>query len=118
MERRAVARARTYLGGQVAFNVRFSTMDCLVRNLSAAGAKLDFNGAAIIPDEVDLTIAKRDETLRARIVWRRGDEAGVVFRQLQPGSDVVPLTVARRLRACEAEKAALQRRVAELSSGE
>jgi hypothetical protein len=118
MERRAVARARTYLGGQVAFNVRFSTMDCLVRNLSAAGAKLDFNGAATIPDEVDLTITNREETRRARIVWRRGDEAGVAFRQPAPGSDVVPLTVARRVPDCEAEKTPLQRRVAQLSSGD
>jgi hypothetical protein len=91
-------------------------MDCLVRNMSGAGAKLDFSGAVTIPDEVDLTITRRAETLRARIIWRRGDEAGVAFRRPRPGAEVVRIDVARRLRTSEAEKAALQRRIDELSS--
>lgn len=92
MERRATARAHTYLGGQVAFNERFSTMDCLVRNMSGAGAKLDFSGAITIPDEVDLTITKRELTMRARIIWRRGGEAGVAFGQPQQPSGAVRWT--------------------------
>jgi hypothetical protein len=116
MERRATARTRAYLGGQVAFNERFSTMDCLIRNVSEAGAKLNLSGAVRLPSEVDLTITKRDEAMRARIIWRRGDEAGVAFGQLHRASGAIPLDWARRLRACEAEKAALQRRVSDLSS--
>ena len=118
MERRSIARARTYLGARVAFNDRYSTMDCLVRNMSPAGAKLEVSGGVTLPDEVDLTITKRAETLRARILWRRGDEAGLAFLHHHPGSTVVPLDLARRLRAHEAEKAALLRRIRELSSGE
>jgi hypothetical protein len=91
-------------------------MDCLIRNVSEAGAKLHLSAAATLPSEVDLTITKRDEAMRARIIWRRGDEAGVLFRQLHRGSRAIPLDWARRVRACEAEKAALQRRVSDLSS--
>jgi hypothetical protein len=93
-------------------------MDCLVRNMSAAGAKIEVTGGVALPDDVDITITKRAETLRARILWRRDDEAGVAFLHHRPESSVVPLDLARRLRAHEAEKAALLRRIRELSSGE
>jgi len=55
-ERRKSVRARTYLGGVIAFNRRASTMNCHVRNLSPAGAKVAFTNAVDVPDQFDLTI--------------------------------------------------------------
>ena len=39
-ERGKSDRARTFLGGMIAFNKRNSTMDCRVRDFSATGARV------------------------------------------------------------------------------
>ncbi|HZP69052.1 MAG TPA: PilZ domain-containing protein [Pseudolabrys sp.] len=108
-------RSRTLLGGSIAFNNRASTMDCQVRNLSQGGAKVTFTNTAVVPDQFDLTIANRQRSFRARMVWRAPNEAGVAFLSEYDHDVPVPLELARRLRDCEAENAALRRRVAQLS---
>jgi hypothetical protein len=115
IERRKSTRSRTYLGGTIAFNKRNSTMDCQVRNVSPGGAKVVLTNAAIIPDHFDLTIARKDRSFRARMVWRGLNEAGVVFVSEYEQDVPIPLEWAKRLRECEAEKAALRKRLAQLT---
>jgi hypothetical protein len=117
-DRRKTARMRTYFGGQIAFNQRSSVMDCLVRNVSPDGAKLIFTNTVAVPQEFDLSIRKDARTLRARVIWRRADEAGVAFVRPEAVSPPVPIEVARRLRDCEAEKVALRERIKQLSTAE
>jgi hypothetical protein len=113
-ERREFQRGRTYLGGRLAFNNQYCTIDCLVRNMSRNGAKLVFEGTVLLPGEFELTLPQKGESRRARIVWRSEGEAGIAF--LQPGGEgVVPIGMARRIRRLEADRAALQTRVAELT---
>jgi len=85
-ERRRTPRGRTYLGTQVAFNRRASTLDCLMRNLSDDGAKLVFSGPASIPGEFDLLIHREGHSRRARVVWRQESEAGVEFLSSHEGA--------------------------------
>lgn len=115
IEKRTSVRSRTCFGGTIAFNRRRSTMDCQVRNLSSIGARIAFTNAAAVPDQFDLTIARKDRAFKARMVWRGINEAGVAF--LSECEQAVPSTLdwARRLRASEAEKAALRRRIAQLT---
>src|SRR5215470_2144336 len=115
IERRKSVRSRTYLGGTIAFNRRRSTMDCHVRNFSPAGAKVAFTNAASIPDQFDLSIGRTERSFRARMVWRGANEAGVAFLSEYEQAVPVPLEWAKRLRECEAEKAALRRRIAQLT---
>jgi hypothetical protein len=118
-ERRNTVRQRSYLGGRIAFNARSSTMDCLVRNLTPHGAKLALSDAVTLPQELDLSIVHKGLHGRARVVWRGGGEIGVSFvgRPPQPpASNVVPLDWARRLKDAEADKAALRRRIDQLTS--
>ena len=117
-DRRKTARTRTYFGGQIEFNQRSSLMDCVVRNFSADGAKLVFTNTAAVPQEFSLSIPKQDQIFRARMVWRRANEAGVAFSTVQARPAPIPLDLVRRLRDCEAERTALQRRVEQLSSAE
>jgi hypothetical protein len=113
-ERREYQRGRTYLGGRLALNNQYCTIDCLVRNMSQNGAKLVFEGTILLPGEFDLLLPQKGRMHRARIVWREQDEAGVTF--LQPGGEgVVPIAMARRVKRLEAQRAALQARVAELT---
>jgi PilZ domain len=115
IERRKNVRSRTYLGGTIAFNRRRSTMDCHVRNFSPAGAKIAFTNAAIIPDQFELSIGRTERSFRARIVWRGVNEGGIAFLSEYEQAVPVPLEWAKRLRDCEAEKAALRRRIAQLT---
>ena len=78
-ERRKSDRARTFFGGMIAFNKRNSTMDCRVRDFSSTGARVHLTNTAVIPDQFDLTIARKERSFRARMVWRSVDEAGVTF---------------------------------------
>lgn len=91
VERRKSVRSRTYLGGVISFNKRASTMNCDVRNLSSAGARVGFTNTATVPDEFDLTIARKDRSFRARMVWRGLNEAGVAF--LSEYAQMVPITL-------------------------
>jgi hypothetical protein len=117
-ERRKTVRTRTYLGAQIAFDQRSCVMDCLVRNFSPEGAKLVFSNTVTVPQEFDLSIAKQQRTFRVRMIWRRADEAGVAICGLQSRPAPIPLDLVRRLKACEAERAALEKRVAQLGSPE
>ncbi|WP_430913552.1 PilZ domain-containing protein [Methylobacterium sp. sgz302541] len=116
IERRTTPRQRSYLGARLGFNAQWSTMDCLVRNYTEAGAKLVFASAAVpLPDAFDLVIASKGIETRAHVVWRREGEMGVSFARAQARAGIVSLDLARRLRVCESERDALRARLAQLA---
>lgn len=116
-ERRKISRQRTLYGGSIIFNKRSSTMDCVVRNFSAAGAKLNFTGTVSVPDEFELSIKQKGRSFRVRTVWRQADQTGVVILNQADPADLLPVDWIRRLHASEADKAKLQKRVEDLSRG-
>lgn len=113
-ERREAPRLRTFLGGRVTFNRHNSTLDCMVRNLSASGALLQVSDAVALPASFDLEIAKHQRSYIARIRWRHGERIGVAF-ETQPAAEVVPLDMARRLKHCEQDNARLKSRIRQLT---
>jgi hypothetical protein len=76
---RSASRVRSLLGARIVFNNRFSTVDCVVRDISASGAKLLVTGANMLPEEFELEIPQKGRKHRVRLVWRRGDVCGVQF---------------------------------------
>ena len=114
-ERRKAARSRTFFGGVIKFKQCKSAMNCAVRNYSSAGAKVAFTETDLVPDKLDLTIAKKDRSYRARMIWRDFNEAGVEFLSEQGEAVTIPLEWAKRLRQCEAENSRLRRRIARLT---
>ncbi len=113
-ELREFPRRRTFLGGRIAFSNQYCSVECLVRDMSQSGARLVFEGMVLLPGEFNLLLPQRGESRRARIVWRQQDEAGVTF-VAAGGEAVVSIELARRIKKLEAERAALQARVAQLS---
>ena len=97
-DRRLLPRNRVYYGGVVAFNDRDSTLACVVRNFSQFGAKIELESSAILPDEMNFTIERKDLSCPVRLVWRDGNAAGLAFRDLREDG-VIPLEWARRRRA-------------------
>jgi len=115
LERRQHPRNRVYYGGMVAFNARNSTLACVVRNVSHRGAKIEFDNSTMLPDRVDFEIARRSLSCPARLVWRDAKAAGLVFSSgqetAQGMSEVIPLDLARKLRATERANRQLQSRL-------
>ena len=116
LERRRHQRDRVYYGGIVTFNDRTSNIACVVRNFSMFGAKIEFEGAALVPDEMDFEIRRRSISCVARMIWRSRDAAGLAFAHAHETSDVVPLDWARKLRANERANRQLQRRIEQFRS--
>ena len=74
---RKTERVRSLLRGQVIFNKGSSTFDCVVRNISTAGARLEIADSMALPAEFDLDIPHKGKSFRARIVWRADNLVGV-----------------------------------------
>ena len=55
-------------------------LPCLIRDVSASGAKVLVETADDIPDHFLLLLAKKNGALRdCRVVWRQGKQLGVEF---------------------------------------
>jgi vacuolar-type H+-ATPase subunit I/STV1 len=115
-ERRHATRKKSFLRGCVYFNKRRGAMDCLIRDLSEAGARIIFASAVNGPDVVELYIPQKEETIRARVKWRHGDEVGLAFpavaRAAEAPADDGDL--AQRVEKLETEIAALRRMLKQL----
>jgi len=118
-ERRTSSRKKAFLQGRIFFNNRRTSLDCLIRDLSEQGAKLKFFSAVATPDVVELYIPNKDESYRARVQWRVGDDVGVVF-DVDEGASLVPgappADWASRIHKLEHDLAVLQRKFNELQS--
>jgi hypothetical protein len=111
-ERRQSPRDKVIYGGIAEIAGQGGSKDCVVRNISDKGARLEFNDAMRTPREsLRLTIARKGRSFLARIIWWRDNFVGVAFCSEYdfPRSDL-----ARRLRQSEKKKRQLQRRIREL----
>jgi hypothetical protein len=72
MERREEHRRRTIKGGRIVFNDGYSTIACLIRDLSEKGASLRVDSVVGIPDEFMLTFDDGSDPRRCVVKNRRG----------------------------------------------
>ena len=114
-DRRQSDRRKTYLGGTNVFNSDGSTINCLVRNLSASGAMIELDWLSHPPAKFYFETGKR--AYWANIAWRTAREAGLLFAD---GSvsvpELVPIEWVRRLNRSKAERQQLLRQVQDLRS--
>lgn len=111
IERRETARRRVCLAGLVRVATFLPEIACTLRDVSLDGARIRLPAGTVLPARFDLRVPCRDETRRARIVWRAGDMAGLGFENLRPDvepDDVTPADLLRRLGASEEEVARLR----------
>jgi hypothetical protein len=122
---RANERIRAFLRAQIIFNNRMSTIDCIIKNISPAGAKIALNDTLAVPTEFDLYIPQKGRTHHARLVWRDRDAIGVSFADTQapaapsaaaPASaEAAETGIEARLRELELQNAELKARIRALS---
>ena len=69
-----------------------------------------FSDTVTLPDVVELYIPQREQTLRAKVQWRRNDEIGVGFTATERVAEVSssPTEVVQRVAMLEAEIASLR----------
>ncbi|MEE7457511.1 pilus assembly protein PilZ [Methylorubrum populi] len=115
-DKRQEVRKRTFLKGRIHFNKGASSMDCLIRDFSEMGARLELSETNTLPEVFDLYIPQKEMTLRSNLRWRRGDAVGVAFAEAsKPVSEPAPMAadpslavLLRRITELEAENAALR----------
>jgi hypothetical protein len=113
-ERRAAFRRTCLLSGTIRFATRTSTMTCRIRNLSETGTRLRVANAYWLPDRFELEIMHHDIRVPAKVIWRNGEEVGVVFTSNRPGMMTSPTQDAQIL-SLKAETERLKTRVRQLS---
>ena len=88
----------------------------MVRNISESGARLAFGDTAYVPYEFDVRITRSDQIKRVRMIWRQDDAIGVIFIASPTPAEVVPFSLAKRLKDAEIERDRLKQKVDELLS--
>jgi hypothetical protein len=77
-EHRREHRQRAYLGGKLVYGDYFS-LDCVVRDINAGGARVQLPDAQAVPDKVYLVDLKTAIAYDAHVVWRRYPLVGLAF---------------------------------------
>ena len=77
-DRRRSVRHRTLKEAKVVLH-DWSTIDCIIRNISEGGAHLDFSDPVALPEHFGVLLVATNTLVPADRVWERGKAAGVRF---------------------------------------
>ena len=111
-------RHKTFLKGTLYYDNRRASIECVVRDISDSGARLTFEHPVTVPDNVELFIPQKQQTLRARVQRRGANEVGIAFeinRSDEPRR-TADAELQMRVETLETEIAALKRLVAKLQA--
>ena len=78
VERRAHTRHRVFKGGRLAFSSGGS-VECTVRNISPAGARVDVTSPMALPEHFTLLIDADHFKRRCHPVWSNDTRVGLAF---------------------------------------
>jgi hypothetical protein len=77
-EHRASQRRRALKGGKVVLSAQV-VLDCLIRDISASGARIEFGAPTKLPDAFRLLIPSSNLLIPATPAWQTGLAAGIRF---------------------------------------
>lgn len=78
-ERRVVERRRSFKGALLRFNGGYGSLECLVRNFSAGGARLQFGEVSAVPQRFEVKIGHEGGWHAVSVKWRRHNEVGIAY---------------------------------------
>jgi hypothetical protein len=110
-EVRRSERLKSLLRARIVFNGGNSTIECLIRNVSAHGMRLQLAENLAVPSEFDLDVPHKGRTYRTRLVWRGDGMIGVAF--LPPNAE--PVREDNELKRLERENAELRTQLRQLT---
>jgi hypothetical protein len=73
------SRSKVLKGAHAAFNHEFSAIPCTLRDVSATGARVIFEGGWFVPDRFTLHVDIDGYKIECERVWQKGSECGVRF---------------------------------------
>ena len=117
-DKRSTPRLRSFLKGRVVFNGGQNSLECLIRDISSTGARLEVSANVTLPDRFDLYLPHRDETCKVHSQWRRGSQLGIAFDHIEsaPAAPPQPQDVASRVQQLEAEVGLMRLLLAQMKS--
>jgi PilZ domain-containing protein len=77
-ERRKVTRSRVLKGAKIIIGSA-STIDCVVRNVTNSGARIQIANTVDLPETLDLTLDAGFTIRPCRVAWRSVTESGLQF---------------------------------------
>ena len=80
IEKRDAPRRKCFLRAFVYFEGRGTAVDCIVRDISDIGARLQFDKPLVLNELLDLHIPIKGQRFHAEKRWHDGDQIGVTFR--------------------------------------
>src|SRR5690242_2317350 len=83
-------RVHTFFGGRIVFHDGAYSYECIVRDMSKGGARVDIPAARLIPRRFYFLTSKEEAAYDSELVWRTRLMAGVKFCgsiQLQRSGD-------------------------------
>jgi hypothetical protein len=110
------ARLKSLLKATIRFYNRNVTLDCLVRDISPTGAKLELESPSVLPREFELAVPQRSAIYPCELKWRREKAAGVRFKEnIDPAAAHYGEFAKARIETLEKENAALRLEVSRLT---
>src|SRR3954453_5076738 len=110
-EARQSDRLKSLLRARIVFNAGSSTIECLIRNISAHGMRLELAESLAVPGEFDLEVPHKGRTYRTRLIWRGRGMIGVAY--VPPEAE--PMRADNELQRLEQENAALRAQLRQLT---
>ncbi|MCF6322438.1 MAG: PilZ domain-containing protein [Rhizobiaceae bacterium] len=78
-EKRICHRPRQFKGARILIGWENSTIDCILRDITDAGARLQLSFQFCVPNKFDLVVVRANDKFGCEIVWRQGNDIGVKF---------------------------------------
>ncbi len=79
-DRRRFPRTKCFKGAKIQSH-GLAGVACIVRNVSAEGAKLQLPYSVVLPAEFDLCFDDGGRTCQCRVIWHASRDAGIRFAQ-------------------------------------
>jgi hypothetical protein len=76
-EKRIEHRRKMLKGGTVFFNKGYSSLECVVRDITSAGARIQMGETFGMPSRVMLSIAGEENKFEATVRWRNSRNIGL-----------------------------------------
>ncbi len=73
------ARSRVLKGAKLVSMNNWTLVDCLIRDMSATGAKVICGDQMAVANEFRFLVPTDNTICNARVVWRRGELLGIEF---------------------------------------
>jgi hypothetical protein len=88
LNQRKLPRRQVHIPAKLVVSPRGPLRDCMILNISDAGARLEMPTTQDLPEEFTMLLAPRGHaTRRCRVVWRTDGQMGVMFEGHASPSD-------------------------------